>query len=147
MRKNAYIMLGGALGAILRFEISNFKLPDSNMIFPINTFFINITGCFILALFLSIVLEVTEFEPDLRLGVSIGFIGAYTTFSTLCKESVNLIMGGDYIVAFSYILLSAVFGLIAIYLGNLLAKVIIARFIIKDNDSMGLKFFDDEEAE
>ncbi len=145
MRKYFFIMIGGAIGAILRFEIEKIQLSNSNIIFPVNTFIINIAGCFVLALFLSIIIEVMDFDPGLRLGVSVGLLGAFTTFSTLCKESVNLFLGREYFIAFSYIALSGLVGLFAVYIGNKLAKAIIGKLVLDDHNSNNLNLSKNEE--
>jgi len=127
MRKYAYIMIGGALGAVLRLAVKSISTGQYQERFPINTLIINITGTFILALFLTISLEVLEVGADIRLGISTGFLGAYTTFSTLCKETVMLILNSDYITAVSYLTASTLMGLAAAYLGVVLARKAIGR--------------------
>ncbi|MBP1743057.1 MAG: chromosome condensation protein CrcB [Firmicutes bacterium] len=128
MRKYSYIMIGGALGAMLRLAIKNMSIGQHSGVFPLNTLLINISGSFILALFLTMALEVFEFDADVRLGISTGFLGAYTTFSTLCSESVKLLDGGQYIAAAAYLAASAFLGLGAAYLGVVAARGAAGRF-------------------
>jgi len=138
MRKYIYIFIGGMLGAVLRFTIHNIHILNYQGKFPLNTLVINITGCFILALFITIVLEVLDIDADIRLGIATGFIGAYTTFSTFCKETVVLIVGGEYFSAIFNIVSSTILGLAATYLGIIVARGIItkiARGGIKQNES------------
>ena len=90
MRKYIFIAIGGMLGAILRYFIKNIHIYNYKEAIPINTLLINVSGSFLLALILTIAFEIFEFDADLRLGIATGFLGAYTTFSTLCKETVNL---------------------------------------------------------
>jgi CrcB protein len=127
MRKYAYIMIGGALGAMLRLAIKNISFGQYQGRFPLNTLLINITGTFILALFLTLSLELLEIGADIRLGISTGFLGAYTTFSTLCKEAATLILNREYITAVSYLIASTILGLAAAYLGVVLARKTIGR--------------------
>jgi len=127
MRKYIYISIGGMLGAILRFALKNIQLVSYSGNFPLNTLLINITGSFILAVFLAIALELLDMDEDIRLGVATGFIGAYTTFSTFCKESALLIISGEYFTAILYIAASALLGLTAAFSGTILAKGIIAK--------------------
>jgi len=141
MRKYIFIGIGGMLGAILRYVIKNIHIYHYKEVIPINTLLINISGCLLLALILTIAFEVFEFDADIRLGVATGFLGAYTTFSTLCKETVNLMNQGDYYSALSYIGFSTMLGLAAAYFGVILAREVISKFINKQNDS------DDVEAE
>jgi fluoride exporter len=127
MRKYSFIMIGGALGAVLRLAAKNISIGQYNGGFPLNTLIINITGSFVLALFLTLSYEVFEIDADIRLGISTGFLGAYTTFSTLCKEAVILILNREYITAVSYLTASIVLGLAAAYLGVVLARGAIGR--------------------
>src|SRR5665647_1560296 len=131
MRKYIYISIGGALGAVLRLAIKNNNFLDYSVNFPINTLIINITGCFILALFLTIAFGVMNVNADIQHGVATGLIGAYTTFSTLCKETSILINSGEYSSALTYVTLSISLGLIAVFLGIILARKIIS-FLYED---------------
>ncbi len=129
MRKYIYIMVGGMLGAVLRFTIKNIHILNVQESFPLNTLLTNITGSFILALFLTVAFEVSDFDADIRLGIATGFLGAYTTFSTLCKEIVVLIISGKTFLAIIYMILSVTLGLAAAYFGNVLARVTISKLV------------------
>jgi CrcB protein len=122
LRKYIYLSCGGFTGAILRYLIEQVKIPGYYGNIPINTLLINISGAFLMAFILAIAFEVWEMDADIRLGITTGFWGAYTTFSTLCKESVGLMQNGYYLSAVSYITVSIVLGLGAAYLGTLLAR-------------------------
>ncbi|MCX7748384.1 MAG: fluoride efflux transporter CrcB [Clostridia bacterium] len=111
MRNYFFISLGGFLGAVSRFAIKSIRLSEHCIDFPINTLFINVTGSFILTLLLTSVFEILKIKEDIRLGISTGFLGAYTTFSTFCKESIELLDKGLYVYSFLYISLSVVLGL------------------------------------
>ena len=127
MRKYFFIASGGFAGAIIRFWGSSIKITSYSGNLPLNTLIINVTGCFLLSLFLTLAFDLLEFDPDVRTGISTGFFGAYTTFSTLCKETVALINNGYYLSASLYILLSAFVGISFAYLGNITAKKIISQ--------------------
>ena len=129
MRKYIYIAVGGMLGAMSRFGFKDINIWDFHGIFPIHTLFVNITGSFFLLMLLTIAFEILDFDADIRLGIATGFLGAYITFSTLCKETVSLMMTGEYITASLYILASAVLGIAAAYQGLLSAKKIIGKLI------------------
>ncbi|WP_170292077.1 fluoride efflux transporter CrcB [Heliobacterium mobile] len=92
------VALGGFIGAILRYEIGQFFLPavQEGGGFPWGTLMINLTGCFALSLFLTLTLEFISVDPNIRLGVSTGFLGAYTTFSTFALESIKLLQQTQY---------------------------------------------------
>lgn len=90
MKKYIYLGLGGLFGAVLRMIIKNSDKFMYKEVFPLDTLIVNILGCFLIALFMNICIELVEIDPDLRLGIASGFIGALTTFSTVCKEIVSL---------------------------------------------------------
>ena len=127
MQKYIYIMIGGALGAVLRLLVKNTPIWNYFGNIPLNTLLINITGCFLLALFLVVALEIIDVDANVRIGVSTGFLGAFTTFSSLCKENVLLMLNGDFFSAISYITISIVLGLAASFLGVVLARKVIAK--------------------
>lgn len=127
MKKYAYIMIGGALGAMLRVAVKSVSIGQQQGDFPFNTLIINITGSFVLALFMTLTLEIFEFDADIRLGVSTGFLGGYTTFSTFCKESVLLLVSGQYAAAAAYLAASTFLGLGAAYLGVVIARGVAGR--------------------
>lgn len=122
MRRWLYIGAGGFLGAIFRYAVKNLELFSSGGTFKFNILFINITGCFIIAFFLRLAIDIWDLDADLRLGVSTGFIGAFTTFSTFCKEYTGLLSNGDVFLSSVYLFLSVTVGIFAVYLGDSLAK-------------------------
>lgn len=122
MRKYVFIAAGGALGALLRHwltapDIQNFWAP-----IPAGTLIVNLTGCFALAFFLTMSLEVLHLSAHLRLGIATGVFGAFTTFSGICRETEGLLSAGSYGPAAAYILLTVVCGFGATYLGVVLAR-------------------------
>ncbi|MFL0250080.1 fluoride efflux transporter CrcB [Clostridium neuense] len=137
MKKYLLIGAGGALGAILRFMIKSINFHSYKEAIPLNTLIINLTGSFVLALVSTMALEDFKFDNDIKLGITTGFIGAYTTFSTMCKETVGLINHGLYFSAVSYIGFSAVFGLCFAYFGVIVAREGISTFFnkkVEDDD-------------
>ena len=136
MRKYVFISIGGILGAISRYLIKGVHIYHYHENAPLNTLIINVTGSFILALVLTISFEVLKFDASIRLGIATGFLGAYTTFSTLCKETVGLLHEGDYFSAFSYITVSAMIGLAAAYFGIVLAREVVLKLVKKDKEEL-----------
>lgn len=140
MRKYILIGLGGTGGALLRYAIKNIHLNNYHGNIPLNTLFINVSGSFILALVLTIAFEVYEFDADIRLGIATGFLGAYTTFSTLCRETVGLLHKGLYFSATSYVAVSVTLGLAAVYFGMVMAREIVPGLLkrrhFKEEDRM-----------
>jgi fluoride exporter len=120
----ALVLLGGALGALARFELGNFVGTRWNHGFPLGTFIINILGCFLLGMIHVFVLERTILSSEWRIGLGVGFMGAFTTFSTFSYETVVLLEEGSHLLAFGYVSLSMFAGLIAAFLGIFLARTI-----------------------
>jgi CrcB protein len=117
LKRYLYIGIGGVFGAITRYAIKSIHIYGYESLFPINTLIINILGSFLLALLLTSALEVLYLDGDIRTGLGTGFLGAFTTFSTMSKEAVILMRGGHYFSAVSYLGISSIFGLAAAYLG------------------------------
>ncbi|CAM2363037.1 fluoride efflux transporter CrcB [Listeria seeligeri] len=103
---------GAALGAMLRYGISVFVKSKWQTNFPYATFFINITGSFLLGFLVS-----SAIGPAWQLLLGTGFMGGYTTFSTFKVESMELKWKANYRVLFSYLGLSYIFGLVAAFVG------------------------------
>ncbi len=115
---------GGAVGAMLRYYLMLSGLSRIAHPFPTATFVINITGSFIIGFFMTLVSERIPISPTVRLAVAVGFVGAYTTFSTLEYETASLIEIKDVLYAFLYVVLSFAMGLGAVWAGITLARQI-----------------------
>lgn len=133
MRKYVFIGVGGFLGAIFRLFIKTMPIQNYKELVPLNILFINITGSFILALITTLALEVLNMDSDLRLGICTGFLGAYTTFSTMCKEAITLLDKGDYFSAITYLTNSIFLGIAAAYLGVVVAREVIYKLVNRKN--------------
>jgi fluoride exporter len=119
-----WVGLGGFLGSIARYLLSGWAAARWGVIFPWGTFIINISGSFILGFFLAFAQERPWVHPQARLLFAIGFVGAYTTFSTYTYESIRLMMNGQFALAAAYIVGSVVFGLVAVFAGVALGNSI-----------------------
>lgn len=110
--------IGGFLGAISRYFLAIvFPAPAIYMIFPYKTLLANLLGCFALGFLLSLSLEALKLRPNIKLGLTTGFIGSLTTFATLEVELLQNIQQGFLIPALAYIILSLVLGYGISYLG------------------------------
>jgi fluoride exporter len=117
MRTIVAIAVAGALGALARYGLDGVmsrRLPTS---FPWGTYIVNISGALVLGFVLTLMTERLTTEPWLRSALAIGFLGAYTTFSTLQYETYRLLEDGALGLAAANVLGSAVAGLVAVYLG------------------------------
>jgi CrcB protein len=118
------IAAGGAGGAVARYLINISPLQNVFKPFPFPTFFINITGSFLIGFLLILLTDKFEVGENLRYGVLVGFLGAYTTFSTFELEIWGLMKEGQFFTAFLYLLLSVVAGFVGVALGITLARKI-----------------------
>lgn len=118
------IAIGGALGAMTRYELGLWITNKWNQGFPFHTFIINITGAFLLGFLNILFIERMTVSPLWRLGIGVGFLGAYTTFSTFGYEVITLLEGGSYTTAAAYALLSIGVGFAGVALGISLARLI-----------------------
>lgn len=118
MKKYLYILAGGAAGAILRFLIKKASISEIAVpTFPWGTFIANLSGAFLLAFFLRWAFDSESFSESIHVGVAPGFLGALTTFSTLCKESSLFILEGDFLLMAGYLIASILFGLAFAWFG------------------------------
>jgi CrcB protein len=122
MKKYLSIGAGGALGAILRYALQQLPLPLDPIYRPLITMLINISGSFLLGFLTILLLKCLPVKPEIRLGMTTGFLGGYTTFSTFCKESVLLFLSGHLLLSVAYAAASVILGLTAAWFGILAAK-------------------------
>jgi CrcB protein len=118
------IGFAGALGALARYGLEGFVSRRSPGAFPWGTFVVNISGAFVLGLIFTLFAERFVAAPWLRSAATIGFLGAYTTFSTLSFESYRLIEDGSPLLAAVNMLGSCAAGLTAVYIGVVAARVV-----------------------
>jgi CrcB protein len=114
--------VGGFLGAIARYAVGVWIESFWRRDFPLATFLVNVTGCFVLGLFLTMAAERMSIGPTTRLLVATGFVGAYTTFSTFEYETQRLTTTGAFGWALVNVLTSVVVGFLAVRLGVELAR-------------------------
>lgn len=116
--------VAGFVGAIARYGVDGFVSRRSPGVFPWGTFVVNVSGAFLLGIVFALVVEGRVIvAPWLRSAVTIGLIGAYTTFSTLSLETFRLIEDGAYTTAAANALGSLVAGLVAVYAGIVIGRL------------------------
>mgnify|MGYP001004886270 CR=1 FL=1 len=117
------VAVGGFLGAIARFGMGQLFAGLVNSTgFPWGTLAINLLGCFVMSLFLTVTLDLLVINPYFRLGFSTGFIGAFTTFSTFSLEMVQLLQTHHFWYAGMYLFASIVLGIAMSALGLVVAR-------------------------
>lgn len=116
------IAIGGAIGSVARYLINISPLQNFLKPFPFPTFFINITGSFLIGFLLIFLTDKLAVGENLRLAIIVGFLGAFTTFSTFELEIWTLLEENQYVIAFIYLFLSVAVGFLGVVAGIKLAK-------------------------
>lgn len=122
MEKFFVIGLGGFVGAVSRYVISDWAAQKWGAAFPYGTLIINLSGSFLLGLFLTVATERLLVDPRVRLFLATGFLGAFTTFSTFTYESIELILNGGRMSGLLNLLISVLTGALMAFLGIWLGR-------------------------
>jgi fluoride exporter len=116
------VSLGAIGGALSRYYLTLWFTEKWGLGFPA-TFTINLTGCFLMGWIAALALPPSPISAELKLLLTTGFLGAYTTFSTYGLESLNLLKQQNYSLALVYWLGSSVLGLLCVQLGVWLGEI------------------------
>ncbi len=117
-----FVGVGGFFGSIARYVVNTLVTNRWGESWPFGTFVINISGCFLIGFFLTLTTERYAVNEAWRFVFPIGFVGAYTTFSTFEYETVRLVQSGAWARALSYVGLSTVVGFGAVLLATWVAR-------------------------
>jgi len=118
------ISIGAILGANLRYWVGGWAAGRFGTSFPYGNLIINLTGSFILGLFMTLSVDRFLFDPRWRILVAIGFLGSYTTFSSYTFESMSLILDNQWLPGLANLFGGAFLGGLAVFFGILLARAI-----------------------
>jgi len=124
LQKYFFIALGGSLGALARVWVGSAVASKLGARFPYGTFVINISACIIIGFSLEFLDRHIEVNPAWRYLIPTGFVGAYSTFSTFEWETFSNLQIGSFLIAGSYLALSIVLGLIGVWCGVMIARVV-----------------------
>jgi CrcB protein len=122
MRALLFVGIGGAIGSMLRYGMSLFIGRHVPIAFPLGTFLVNISGCFLIGVFYSLATKYTGFNPEWRLFLITGICGGYTTFSTYSYDGLILLRQGSNLYFMFYVLGTVVLGLLATFAGAAVFK-------------------------
>jgi CrcB protein len=124
LQKYFLIALGGALGSIARYWVGSTIANRMGTKFPYGTFVINMTACIIIGFSLTFLARRADLSSAWRFLVPVGFVGAYSTFSTYEWETLSTIRTGAFALAALYAVSSLILGLAAVWGGAALAEII-----------------------
>jgi CrcB protein len=124
LQKYFLIAFGGALGSMARYWVGSTIASRMGTKFPYGTFVINISACVIIGLSLTFLAKRVELNAAWRFLVPVGFIGAYSTFSTYEWETFSTIRIGAFLLATLYAVSSLILGLAAVWGGSLIAEIL-----------------------
>ncbi len=116
------LAVSGAAGTLLRYALQGIVQERSGSAFPAGTLVVNLLGCFLLGSAGHFALQHLSVPPEWRMAITIGFCGAFTTFSTFGWEAVGMLEEGRWAAAGAYTTLSVVGGILAVLAGMRLAS-------------------------
>lgn len=119
-----YVMAGAALGGLLRYVVSDLVQRNTKIIFPIGTLSVNIIGSFLIGLIIFILGEKEIISTEMRLFLTVGLCGGFTTFSTFSYETLMLFQEAEFLYATANIIFNIVFSIAAIYIAYLISKIL-----------------------
>jgi len=113
---------GGFIGTILRFLVSRYFQENSFFLFPWGTFSVNIAGSLLIGIFYGMSERGNLLSPDIRIFLTVGICGGFTTFSSLSNDAFMLLQEKEWLKLSLYASLSFFLGLVAVYVGRTLIK-------------------------
>lgn len=124
MLKYLVVGVGGFLGAIARYVVATYIGSRYGVRFPYGTFVINMSGCFLIGVVIALLARTTA-SQYWRYFIPIGFIGAYTTFSTFEYETLRAVQDGQIATGLLNVALSVVIGFVAVWAGAAIGRVFV----------------------
>jgi fluoride exporter len=111
----------GAAGTLARYALGGLVQTRAHSTFPSGTLLVNLIGCFLLGGIAEYALLHLTIPPDWRVGITVGFFGAFTTFSSFTWETARMLQDGQWRAATVYILASVLGGIIGVFFGMRIA--------------------------
>jgi fluoride exporter len=115
---------GGFLGSISRYLASRFIQENLPLVFPLGTFLVNITGCFLIGLIYGFSERSSLLTSGWKMFLAVGFCGGFTTFSTFANENLALLRDGEFFYFLLYTGLSIFLGITATFLGVIITRLL-----------------------
>ncbi len=123
MQQLLFLAIAGALGTLSRYALGGLMQQITGTNFPYGTLLINVLGCLIIGFIMQIALTTDLIPANIRVVITIGFLGAFTTFSTFSYETVKFLEDGALISALMNVVSNVGLGLLATFFGILLGRI------------------------
>jgi CrcB protein len=120
--KYLLILIGGGAGSLARYLAGAAIMTRLAPRFPLGTMVVNVTGCFLIGLIMTLLTERLQPHENWRLALVVGFLGGYTTFSSFEWETYSAVREGAFWIGLANVLGSVLFGYLAVWLGALAAR-------------------------
>jgi fluoride exporter len=117
------VALGGAFGAVARYGLDRLIERRSDSLFPWSTFAINTSGCLVIGAVIAALVDRHHTPVWVRAGLVVGVVGGFTTFSTFAQEALDL-FETHVATALAYVLSSAAVGIVAVFVGSRLGRIL-----------------------
>jgi CrcB protein len=124
MRQLIYIGIAGFCGSISRYLVAGWTSSLALGRFPLGTMTVNIIGSLLLGFVYTLSIDRLAIHPDIKLAITVGFLGSFTTFSTFSLETFNLFKAGDVYLSLVNILMNLFFSIAAVIIGIAAAKLL-----------------------
>jgi len=124
MTKVLLLGAAGFVGTLARYFLQGLVQTNAGSAFPFGTLVVNVFGCFVLGLLNGLFTDRFLIDPQLRICFTIGFCGAFTTYSTLVFETVQLANGRELFLAATNVVVSLALGFIFLWLGIVTARTL-----------------------
>jgi CrcB protein len=129
MNRYLMVLMGAAVGGLARYVIGSavlqrFAARFPENVFPMGTLVVNVTGCFLIGILMTLFVNRGDPNPGLRLLLVTGVLGGYTTFSSFAWESFEAIEKENVWIGLANITLSVVLGYLAVWCGSLLGRAL-----------------------
>ena len=115
--KIVWIAVFGAIGTLTRYGLQGVVQERTAGTFPTGTLLVNLTGCLLLGFLGQLTLNRMVISPEIRVAMTIGFFGGYTTFSSFSWEAVKMLEDGEWVWAGTYVAASVVVGMLLTFVG------------------------------
>lgn len=122
LNKYTLVVVGGGLGSLLRYVVQGWGQALTKGTFPLGTMIVNVVGCFAIGVLNMVFAERIPIRMEYRVGLTVGILGGFTTFSSFGWESFSMANEGQGFRAMMNMLLSVTLGFVAVWLGFRLAE-------------------------